>query len=151
KEIPELARKYGKTKKEKEQDHFVLAGPVAHFVLTTNPQAIKANRDRLAKFEKLLGTNKALARYADEDGGKALLERMPTLKKRQELRKAYQQLVDGKLNMVRFKAERTEILKSMKLSNTEAVLFARKVLEAIEVITDEYVKDVNTGQMVIWA
>jgi C-terminal peptidase prc len=151
KKLPELARQFGKTKKEKEQDHFVLAGPAAHFVLTTNPAAIKVNRERLARFDKLVASKKNLARLAEQDGGRALLERMPTLKKRQELRKAYQQLIDGKLNMARFNAERKEILASMKLSNTEAATFARKVMEAAEVIKDEYVKDVNTGQMVTWA
>ena len=47
--------------------------------------------------------------------------------------------------------KRDEILTSMKLNRTEAVGFARRVLAATEVITDEYVKEVNVGQMVIWA
>ena len=151
KKLPALAREVGKTKKEKEQDHFVLAGPASHFVLTTNPAAIKANRDRLDKFEKMVKTNKVLARFAEEDGGRALLERMPVLKKRQNLRKAYQELLDGKLNLVRFKAERKEVLESMELPRTEAVLFANKVMEAIEVIKDEYVRPVETDKMVTWA
>jgi C-terminal peptidase prc len=150
KEMPVLARKHGKTKKEKEQDHYILAGPSAHFVLTTNPDAIKANRDRLARFEKLLGTSKVLTRYTEEDGARVLLERMPTLKKRQALRKAYQGLIDGKLTMVRFKAERKDILASMELNKGEAVLFASKVMEAIDVIKDEYVRRVDTDKMVTW-
>jgi len=151
KELPELARKHGKTKKEKEQDHFVLAGPAAHFVLTTNPAAIKVNRERLTKFDELVKSNKTLARMAEEDGGRALLERMPALKKRQNLRKAYQDLVDKKLTVARFNAERKDILASMELPRAEAILFASKVMEAIDVIKEEYVKKVDTDKMVTWA
>ncbi len=147
--LPELARKYGKTTQEKEQDHYILAGPQAHFVLTTNPAAIKIARERLARFEQMVKAGKVPARFADE--GRSLLERMPLLKKRQELRKAYQNLVDNKLTTARFNLERKDILASMQLNRTEAVLFARKVLEATEVIQDEYVKDVNPGRMVAWA
>jgi C-terminal peptidase prc len=150
KELPDLARRFGKTKKEKEQYHIVLVGPSAHFVLTTNPSAIKANTDRLAQFDEVVKTNKILARYAQEDGARALLERMPHLKKRQELRKAYQGFIDKKLNMARFKAERKEILASMELNRAEAVLFASKVMEAIDVIKEEYVKRVDTDKMVVW-
>ena len=40
-EIPELARKYGKTEKEKEQVAIVLGSPNSHFVLSFNPEPHK--------------------------------------------------------------------------------------------------------------
>ena len=76
---------------------------------------------------------------------------MPLLKQRQELRKAYQELVDGKLTLDKFQTKREEILASMEMKRTEALAFARKVLEATDVIKEDYVRDVNQGQMVVWA
>lgn len=149
KQLPELARENGKTEKEKEQDHYVLAGPQARFVLVTNTKARKPHKDRLEKYEELVSNKKIPADQADE--GRALLERMPVLKKKQELRKAYQQFVDGKLNSVRFQAERKELLAAMELPRTEGLAFANKVIEAIELMEDEYVKDVNPGLMASWA
>ncbi|MFM7151056.1 MAG: S41 family peptidase [Gemmataceae bacterium] len=150
KRLPELARQFGKTEKEKEQDHFVIAGPGAHFILTTNPEALPANEKRLAKFEQMVkdGTVKE-ASQAEE--GRVLLERMPILKSKQELRKAYQSLVDGQLDMKAFEEKREAIIASTKLKQTEANLFAMKVLEATEMIREEYVREVNQGQMVGWA
>lgn len=150
KRLPELARANGKTQKEKEQDHFIIAGPRAHFVLTTNPEALPLAQKRLAKFEDLVKAGTLKEETLIEEG-KGLLERMPILKAKQELRKAYQALVDGKLEYKDFEAKREAILASTKLSPSEARLFARKVLEATEIIKDEYVREVNQGQMVSWA
>jgi carboxyl-terminal processing protease len=149
KHLPELAREHGKTEKQKEQDHYVLAGPSAHYVLTINAKKLKAHKDRLAKFEEMVSNKKIPADRAEE--GRALLERMPVLKKKQDLRKAYQNLVDGELKPAAFKAERKEILESMQLPRTEGLAFASKVLEAIELIEEEYVKEVKPGLMTSWA
>lgn len=145
--LPELAKEHGKTDKEKEQDHHVLAGPGAHYVLTINPAAIADNRKRSEKFEELV--KEAKLKDADQIAeGRAMLERMPVLKAKQELRKAYQGMVDGKLEMKDFEAKREAILASTKLKPSDGNMFALKVLEATEVIKEEYVKDVNQGQMV---
>jgi C-terminal peptidase prc len=149
KRLPELARKFGKTEKEKEQDHFVIAGSGAHFVLTNNPAALPAARKRIAKLEAEVKSGAIPGKYAAE--AKTLLERMPLLKKRQALRKAYQGLVDGQTKLESFEKKREEILESMQLKRTEALVFARKVLEATDVIKEDYVRDVNQGQMVVWA
>jgi len=148
KKLPELARKHGKTEKEKEQDHYIIAGTGAHFVLTTNPAAIVASRKRLDKLAEELKSKKIPAKFGDE--GRTLLERMPLLKKKQELRKAYQGLVDGKLALEAFETKRDDILESMQLKRTAALIFARKVLEATDIIKEDYVKDINAGQMVVW-
>ncbi len=90
-----------------------------------------------------------LQKYADE--ARELLEQMPVLKKKQELRKAYQGLVDGKLALEKFEEKRTSILESMEMKREDALAFAKKVLEAAEVIQDDYVREVNPGLMVTWA
>jgi C-terminal peptidase prc len=149
KRLPDLARKHGKTEKEKEQDHFVIAGAGAHFVLSTNPSARPNALKRLDRLEKAIEAKQIPAKYAEE--ARTLLERMPLLKKRQDLRKAYQDLVDGEIKLDAFETKRTSILESMELKRTEALVFARKVLEATDVIKEDYVRDVNQGQMVIWA
>ena len=149
KRLPELARQHGKTEKQREQEHFILSGPRTHFVLTRNPPAWAESVKRLEKFEQLVQANTIQSPFVEE--GRALLERMPTLKKKQELRKAYQQLVDGKSDLATFTNVRENILESMKLREADAAQFARKVLEAIEIIKEDYVREVNEGQMVGWA
>jgi carboxyl-terminal processing protease len=149
KRLPKLARQHGKTEKQKEQDHFVLAGAGAHFVLTHNPAAHAGSLARLAKLEKELKAGTVPAQFAEE--ARTLLARMPLLKKRQELRKAYQELVDGKLTLEKFEKKRDDVLASMKMKRTDAQAFASKVMEAAGVIKDEYVREVNPGQMVAWA
>ncbi len=148
KRLPELARKHGKTEKEKEQSHFILSGLATHFVLTTNPAAIDANRKRLDKLAEAVKAGTIPAKYADE--ARTLLERMPVLKQKQELRKTYQELVDGKLTLEKFEEKHATIVDNMKLKIKESQLFAQKVLEAIEVLQEEYVKEVNPGQLVAW-
>src|SRR5262249_38062253 len=53
KEMPELTRKHGKTKEEKEQVYHVLGARSNHFLLTRNPAAAAKAEDRVAKFDKL--------------------------------------------------------------------------------------------------
>ncbi len=147
KRLPELAREHGKTDKERQQDHFVIAGSGAHFVLTTNPEALPAAQKRLAKFNELVKSGGIKdANFIEE--GRALLEQMPVLKARQELRKAYQALTDGKLEYKDFVAKHEAIVASTRLKKEEADQFALKVLEATDIIKEEYVRDVNQGQMV---
>ena len=62
KEMPELARKHGKTKEEKEQLHFVLGGASNHFVLTHNPAVAAKVKERLAKFDQAGQGRQALRR-----------------------------------------------------------------------------------------
>src|SRR5262249_29024399 len=149
KELPALARKHGKTQKEKEQDHFVLAGSGAHFVLCTNPKARPKALERLKKFEAMVKDGKIKGDMVAE--GRTLLGRTPALKKRRELRKAYQDLVDGQLLKPKFIEKRKDLLAAMKLRDKDARAFALKVLQAIEIIQEDYVKPVNAGQLVGWS
>jgi C-terminal peptidase prc len=149
KKLPEKARANGKTDKEKEQEHFVLPGPGAHYVLATNPEANKARMKRLELVEELIKDGKLTGKMAEE--ARALLGRMPTLKKRQELRKAYQAFVDDPSKLDTLKEKRTEILASMKLSNEAADAFADKVLEVVGMVRKDYIRRVEAGKLVRWA
>jgi C-terminal peptidase prc len=149
KKLPELARETGKNEKEKGQTHFVLGGRGNHFVLTTNPAVSAKVKERLEKLAKLADEGKVSANLAEE--GKGLLSQMPRLEAQRNLRKEYQRLVDGSIDVEMFKAGRTEILASTKLRRPDAMAFATKVIEATNVIREGYVKDVSQGDMVAWA
>jgi C-terminal peptidase prc len=146
--LPKLAREKGKTQKEKDQEHYVLAGPRTHFVLTTNPEANPARLDRLKKLEKLIADKKLPEELVDE--ARTILNRMPLLKKRQELRKAYQAFVENP-DADKLTSTRADILKAMEMRRTEALSFARKVMEALDIVSKEYVRDVEITQLTDWA
>ena len=52
KRIPDLAREYGKTKKEKEQLPFILGNSTSHYVLTHNPEAMPKVEERLTSLRR---------------------------------------------------------------------------------------------------
>ncbi len=149
KEVPALARRFGTTDKEKQQQHFILGGRAGHFVLTANPEAMPKRDARLKKLDELAKDKKIPGKLEEEARG--LLERMPRLEKRQALRKAYQQFVDKAINLEGLESKRESIHDSMKMKRGDALAFAKKVLEATEVIKDDYIKEVNQGEMVAWA
>jgi C-terminal peptidase prc len=149
KALPDLARKYGKTEEEKNQAHFVLGSRGNHFPLTRNPAVSAKVRERLEKLAELVKSGKVPAKFAEE--GRTLLDRMPRLEAQRKLRKNYQQLVDGKMTLHNFEAERTAIRDGMRLRRADATEFAQKVLEVIGFIQEGYVKKVETADMVGWA
>ncbi len=148
KEMPKLAREFGKTKEEKEELHFVLGGRGTHYVLTTNPAAAVKAKERLEKFAKIVADKKINAAEAEE--GKALLERMPRLEARQKLRKEYQALADGTNSPEKFETARDAIMASMKLKRADALEYASKVVEVAQMINKRYYKEENEGEMVGW-
>ena len=143
--VSELARKYGKTEKEKEQIVIVLGSPNSHFVLSHNPEPYKKAQERLTKFEKLVQDNKDLASAADE--GRQYLTRMPRLEAQRELRKDYQKLADGDLSPTEFAKARAKVLDRTKLAGAVADKFAAKVIEASRIILSDYYKEENQGEM----
>ena len=76
KQIPELARKYGKTDKDKEQVAIVLGSPNTHFVLSHDAEPYKKAQERLAKFEQLVKDGKITDKAVQEEG-RQFLGRMP--------------------------------------------------------------------------
>lgn len=68
KRLPELAREKGETQKQKEQEHFVIAGPLTHFVLTKNPEAYALAQKRIEKFDAMVRDKKLTDATQIEEG-----------------------------------------------------------------------------------
>jgi C-terminal peptidase prc len=145
----ELAREHGKTKEQKEQQFIALSSPGTHFGLTVNPKAAAKSKARLEKFEEIAKSGKLSEDLTAE--GRKLLERMPKLESQRKLRKEYQALADGQITPAKFRDARAAILDSAKLKRAEALEFARRVMEASDMIKENYVKEENQGEMVGWA
>jgi C-terminal peptidase prc len=148
-EVPELARKYGKTEKEKEQVSIVLGSPNSHFALSHDPEPYKKAQERLAKFGDLVKSGKVSEKLADE--GRQLLSRMPKLQAQRELRKDYQKLADGVLTPDDFTSARDKVMAGTKLSRKIAEKFAEKVIDATDIILSDYYKPENEGELVTQA
>jgi C-terminal peptidase prc len=149
KELADLARAHGTTDAEKDQTPAILEGQNNDFVITLNPAAFPKAHDRLVKFDKLAQDQNLPREVAEE--GHNLLSRMPKLEAQQELRKAYQKLVDGKATLAEFQTERKDILAGTRISQNDAGNYALMVLRAAKVVRQGYVKDVNQGQLVDYA
>ncbi len=146
KRIPRLANEFGKTREEKNQQHWVLGGRANHFVLTHNPAVMPAVKERLEKLETLLKDSKMPAKFGVE--GRQLLERMPRLTYQRNLRKDYQALVDGTIDQETFETRRDAILEGTRLRDADAAQYAKKVIEASELVKENYVKEINQGDLV---
>jgi len=146
KAMADLARTHGKTKEEKQQLHFVIGGRGTHYVLSRNPEAAGKAQERVTKLEAMIKEGKLPAKYADE--ARTLIARMPKLEGQRSLRKEYQALVDSTTTLEKFEAAREKLLEAAKLKRTDAVEYAKKVIEASQIIRDNYVKDVNQGDLV---
>ncbi len=145
KEMPKLARQVGKTTQEKEQAAFDWGARINHYALTRNPAVAPKVEERLKKLDTL----KLDAEAAAE--GRKLLARMPKLKGDQDLRKAYQKLTDGQMTTEDFLKFREQNLAARKLGRETAEAYAARVLRGIQVVKDQYVKELNQGEMVGWA
>src|SRR5262249_43342640 len=140
------AKKHGTTDKEKDQAHYVLGDRNSLTPITTNPPAAAQVRQRLEKFNQLIADGKLPDKLAPE--GRHLLRQMPRLKSQQSLRKAYQQVIDGKLTVASFEEKRKEIEKGNKLDREVAEKFARSVLGGAELLTAGFVREVKRGDLV---
>src|SRR5262249_37676050 len=147
KELPERTQKLAKADKaERMFSHAEVHS--SHFVITHNPSAAAKTKEHLDKFAQLAAGSKLPEEWTSE--GERLLSRMPKLKAQQELRRAYEQLAEGKLGVDAFKERRDEIVASTKLKKQDAVSYANKVVQATQVLRDGYVKEVNQGQLTAW-
>lgn len=145
-EIPKHARLIGKTDKEKEAQPIAIGSRTSHFPITRNPAVTASVKTRLDALQALAKAG-AIDAELDKEGA-ALLWRMPKLKASQELRKDYQKLADGTLKPDAFIAARTALRDSLALARKEADGYARKVNDAVEVVTRYYVKETNPGELV---
>jgi carboxyl-terminal processing protease len=146
KEIPNQAREIGKTDKDKEAQAVPIGSRTSHFVITKNPAETAKVQKRLNALAALAKDGKINAEIAKE--GANFLARMHKLKAHQELRKDYQKLVDGAISVEEFTAARNAVLEAMKLTAKDAESFARKVNEAAGIVTEVYIKQVESNEMI---
>lgn len=146
KAVPDYARAQGKTKEQKEQKSGVLEAQTHDFTVAYNPEVHPKAVDRLKKFDAIAQEKKLDKKVAEE--GHNLLVRMPKLEGQQSLRKAYQNLVEAKLDLDAFNAERKKILESMLITEQDASKFAFTVMRAVDLVRKSYVKDVVSGPLV---
>lgn len=149
KEMHDRAVEIGKTDEEKGQLPIVLEGHAGDFVVTHNPAVHPKAEARVRAFEKLVERQKLPQDLKEE--GIDLLRQMPKLEAKQALRKAYQKLADGQLDLTAFRTERENILDQTKLSERDATNYAIMVLRGAKLARQGYVKDVQQGTMIDYA
>jgi C-terminal peptidase prc len=145
KEIPNNARVIGKTDREKELIPFAMGQGTSRFWVTRNPAATESVAERLKKLEALEKAGKISEEDAKEGAG--LLFRMPKLKWTQDLRKAYQDLADGKIKPDELLATRKALKEGLKLPQDEADAFATKVRAWVSELSGRYIKAVTAGEL----
>ncbi len=143
KSLPELARKFGKTNEEKSQNPVIFDFQSFDFILDYNAQAHPLAFERVEKFRKIKGLEKQMT-----EEGVNLLNRMPKLEAKQELRKAYQKLADGKIDSREFAQDRQRIMDGIVLPERDADRFALIVLKAARVAEETYVERKSTSYLV---
>lgn len=144
KEVTEKARTLGKTTSEKEAVPVVVGAATAHYAISKSPAYAEAAKRRAA-FAALVAKGGVGNEIAAE--GEKYLDRMPKFKTPQELRKAYQQLADGKLTIDEFGKTREKLIAAMKLPADAAKEFTETMLIGAETIKLKYVKPIDTGTL----
>jgi carboxyl-terminal processing protease len=145
KEIPNGARAVGKTDKEKESVPFVMGQATSRYWVSHNAAVTEKVAERLKKLEALAKAGKLSEEDAKE--GESLLFRMPKLKWTQELRKAYQELADGKITPDALLATRKTLKEGLTLPKEDAETFATKVTAWVSEISGRYIKPVTPGEL----
>lgn len=143
-ELPNLARKYGKTNEAKQQFPIAMAR-TSHYVLSKNPAVTAKVEARMKKIAEMAKDQKITKEVAEE--GERLLIRMPELKDLQDLRKSYQALTDGKMEVKDFLEAREKVLAGMKLDDDAARSFAQKLIRGLERYKAAYIKELDLGEM----
>jgi C-terminal peptidase prc len=149
KNLPDLVRENGKTKEEKERIHLTIQGIGSHFPLTHNPEVADRVKAQLDKFNALAKDKKLPAELVEE--GNNFLARMPKLEAQRELRKSYQELIKGAIDVDKFKENREAVIEAHRLKRTDALKFAEVIVKASADVRDHYVKEVNQGELIGYA
>jgi C-terminal peptidase prc len=124
----------------------VLVRRASYYALTRNPEAAFAVDARLRKFEELVKTLNLSQEIARE--GRELLTLMPRFEAQRNLRKRYQELVEGKITLDQLLKDRETYLTRMKLPRRAAEEFAENVLRVAQITRDAYVKPVELHKLV---
>jgi carboxyl-terminal processing protease len=144
KEVTEQARVLGKSTSEKEAVPVIFGTSTAHYAISKSPAFAEAAKRRAA-FSALVAKGGIANDIAAE--GEKYLDRMPKFKTPQELRKAYQQLADGKLTLEEFGKTREKLVAAMKLPADAAKEFTETMQIGAETIKLKYVKPIDTGTL----
>jgi C-terminal peptidase prc len=143
----ELARRQGISRRDRNQLPAAY-GWNSSFALTQNPAVMPRVRQRLARIDALAAGARISPDVAVE--ARVLLTRMPRSEGRRELRKEYQKLADGMTSVENFLPVREQLVASMRVSPEEAGEFANKVLGAVDLVREHYVKELDPADMVGW-
>ena len=141
-----LVRKHGRTEKQKEQDYDILYSKDVYFTVSHNPAENKKRVKSLELLAELVKDKKLTQKLGDE--ARPLLDRMPRLKRKRQLRQAYLDFISDPTKLADLKEKRTKILASMKLDPAEAAYFADKVLDVIGIMQQDYIKPQPPATMV---
>ncbi|MBI2808929.1 MAG: S41 family peptidase [Planctomycetes bacterium] len=145
KELPRVARTVGKSKDEKGQQALVLRNPPTYFTISRTPVAGKTTEKRLGQFSKLAKNGGVSKEVASE--GQRLLFAMPLVKYQQELRKHYQKLADGALDVPDFLKVRAQIVEESKLARADALAYANRMHRALDLVTKTYFRRLDEGDL----
>ena len=145
-QVSELVRTHGKIEEQKKQQAAVVEAQTTDFVIAHNPAARAKALQRQKQLDALVKEKQLDQKIADE--GRLLLARMPKLEALQQLRKAYQQLVDDKIDVAGFNAERARIADERILSDPEARKYAGTVLRAADLVRKSYYKEVAKAPLI---
>lgn len=145
KEIPNGARELGKTDKEKELTPYIIGQATSHFWVSKNAAETGKVTKRLDAIAALVKAGK----LTEEDGKEAsgLLFRMPRLKWQQALRKAYENLADGKGTPEETLATRKTLREGLKLPAEEGTTYANKIDAWSRELSARYIKPVTQGEL----
>jgi C-terminal peptidase prc len=146
KEMTDRARAMKKLTDEKGHSPVVFDFHLTDFIVDHNPAAYPKAKQRFDKF-KAIAKDKNLSKELTEEG-EHLLARMPKLESQQDLRKAYQKLADGTVDVAGFEKDREAVLASTQLPSRDAETFATMVMRAARMVKQGYVKDVKLGPLV---
>jgi C-terminal peptidase prc len=123
-----------------------LTGRSAHLTMSVNPTVAEAVAKRLSAFQKVAKDSNLGDELTKE--GKQLLSQMPRLSSQRELRKKYQELADGKLEVPAFLTARQRIMNDTIVAREEADTFAKRVMRVARYVQEEYVKPVKLNEMI---
>jgi hypothetical protein len=144
--LPDLAQAHGKTAEQRKQQPGFFDRRTTDFIVAYNPPARGKALERLKQLDALAQAKRLDATSTAD--GRALLARMPKLAAQRQLRKAYQQLVDGKIDVAGFNAERASVAESIKLSDKEALKYAIIIVRAADLVRRSYFKQVFKAPLV---
>ncbi|MBY0231667.1 MAG: S41 family peptidase [Gemmataceae bacterium] len=146
KKLPELTRKHGKTDKEKDADYDILYSKDVSFAVSHNPPENKKRVEALKLLDEAIKDKKLSDKKAQE--ARVLLDRMPRLKAKQQMRAAYLEFLKDTSKKGELTSKLAEIERGMKMSREDADQFATKVLEAVAVIQEQHIKPQPEPKMV---